>query len=912
VTVRGAFSLLVSLVLVSGMPQLATADDGTVTGRVHDPEGHPLEGVRVVASADTLAGSRVATSDREGRFWLPALPPGAYLVSFELEGYQYLEFAEVEIPLNEELVLVATLKATEGDETVSYRGGPSLSASSASVVEQASGEARARLPGEELACLPQATARPVPTAEGMGCPWDPAATQSHGNNIQAALENQHWARVLAGVDPGVAVPPVTVSALTPRRGTLHGAAHAYLFDHEVLGGASRAASGRGESWQPEQVRGSAVATGGSLSARSSFHLGLAWQRHASSVSNQAVQRPQQVDDTLRQALGVLRWQPAERHRIDLRLEWNDGDHPREASSRFVAGATDSGSSDLGFSLEDERRRLVARWGIVATDRWSLELRGVANQGRTAVRPASVDPSYQDLTLTGSWSNGLGGGVHFGGAGFVPFDDRVSSQELEARLEWQARSAHRIRLGASMVEGETERRLQGSPSGDFLCVPVASGGAMGREPCTAAGGGAGVLVPFRPGDRYRLGEDHLVVASFAGAERMTSTARKLALYAEDVWRPVDALVVHLGLRVQTERRRGATGERLDLHSILAPRLGLAWDFGGQGRSRLYLHAGRTLPEVSGQVRQRLAGVADYELFEYDYPASGRPGPTNPGVLRAALATSPAVLGEVEAPAAHELVIGAETEILTYLVVGCAGSYQALDRTVDAYSIDEGRTVIIGDRSDAGLSPSADRRSLLELYGRRRFADGWQLDATLSYVAHEGDQKPGLQVTRDLDSGIEIAYETAASLSRSRGPAWDDRRWRLRLHGSRAWSSGAELGWALGWARGAPVSRLGVLSPALAVDQRFVNRRGTGGRTPDIWQLDLRLAYPLADRDIELWLEVLNALDAQASLIADERWTVLDQDAAEGLDADAQRSNPEWGHALLRQAPRRLWLGLTFTW
>src|SRR2546427_9611460 len=59
------------------------SDAWTLSGRVTDPDGHPIAqaGVRVVELR------RTATSDNDGKYSIPQIPPGSYTISFRVIGY---------------------------------------------------------------------------------------------------------------------------------------------------------------------------------------------------------------------------------------------------------------------------------------------------------------------------------------------------------------------------------------------------------------------------------------------------------------------------------------------------------------------------------------------------------------------------------------------------------------------------------------------------------------------------------------------------------------------------------------------------------------------------------------------------------------------------------------------------------
>ena len=83
--VRG-IGLLV--VLLSAVPLLAQFTTGSLIGTVTSSDGSPLPGVSVTISSPTLQGTRNAVTGDTGGFHFPALPPGSYTVTFELDGMQ--------------------------------------------------------------------------------------------------------------------------------------------------------------------------------------------------------------------------------------------------------------------------------------------------------------------------------------------------------------------------------------------------------------------------------------------------------------------------------------------------------------------------------------------------------------------------------------------------------------------------------------------------------------------------------------------------------------------------------------------------------------------------------------------------------------------------------------------------------
>lgn len=81
-------SVLVWLVMLAtaGLAE-AQSTSGTISGRVMDAQGGALPGVTVIVESPSLQGVRTALSTESGDYVFPLLPSGAYVVAFELSGF---------------------------------------------------------------------------------------------------------------------------------------------------------------------------------------------------------------------------------------------------------------------------------------------------------------------------------------------------------------------------------------------------------------------------------------------------------------------------------------------------------------------------------------------------------------------------------------------------------------------------------------------------------------------------------------------------------------------------------------------------------------------------------------------------------------------------------------------------------
>jgi hypothetical protein len=101
------FLLFVTLFVPPAGAQTTT---GTLTGTVMDANGGALPGVSVTARAAATGLVRTVTTSVEGRYVIPALPPGAYDVRAELSGFKPLLRRNVSLTVAEAIVLNFTLQ----------------------------------------------------------------------------------------------------------------------------------------------------------------------------------------------------------------------------------------------------------------------------------------------------------------------------------------------------------------------------------------------------------------------------------------------------------------------------------------------------------------------------------------------------------------------------------------------------------------------------------------------------------------------------------------------------------------------------------------------------------------------------------------------------------------------------------
>jgi hypothetical protein len=91
---------------------------GTISGLVQSVDGVPLPGVTVTAVSSALQGDRGAVTDVNGFYALRALPPGAYAVRFAIDAFQPTRREGVAVSVGGSTRVSATMSLETRQETV--------------------------------------------------------------------------------------------------------------------------------------------------------------------------------------------------------------------------------------------------------------------------------------------------------------------------------------------------------------------------------------------------------------------------------------------------------------------------------------------------------------------------------------------------------------------------------------------------------------------------------------------------------------------------------------------------------------------------------------------------------------------------------------------------------------------------
>src|SRR6185295_7829041 len=115
--------LLCGLCLLATASAYAQVQTGSITGSATDSSNAVLPGVTVSLSGDRLIGGvQTQVTDATGSYRFDRLPPGAYNLKFELQGFRAVERADIRISASFVATVNAKLEVGSVSETITVTG----------------------------------------------------------------------------------------------------------------------------------------------------------------------------------------------------------------------------------------------------------------------------------------------------------------------------------------------------------------------------------------------------------------------------------------------------------------------------------------------------------------------------------------------------------------------------------------------------------------------------------------------------------------------------------------------------------------------------------------------------------------------------------------------------------------------
>jgi len=113
-----SLTTVLSLCLIGSTLVCAQGTGGRILGRVSDPSGAVLAGVKVTLTNEATSVSSESVTNANGDYGFPQVPVGLYRMEFDLTGFKKSVQRAVNVDLNQVVTVNSVLQSGGTKETV--------------------------------------------------------------------------------------------------------------------------------------------------------------------------------------------------------------------------------------------------------------------------------------------------------------------------------------------------------------------------------------------------------------------------------------------------------------------------------------------------------------------------------------------------------------------------------------------------------------------------------------------------------------------------------------------------------------------------------------------------------------------------------------------------------------------------
>ena len=619
-------SILIALAAACVADRAAAQDTtGTISGRIVDAQGLALPGVAVTATG--TQGTRAAVTNTEGRFTVPFLTPGPYAVHAELQGFQSVDRAGVQVSLGQTVALALTMQIGALTETIQVTSAPILDTTSTTIGATLDTTALSRLPVGRRFSETLYLAPGVSTGGSVG-EANPSVEGSSGLENQYVIDGVNitnggygalgsYSIVFGslgngtpydfmqqvqvktggyGAEFGQATGGVINVVTKSGSNTLKGSAFGYARPQRLESGYETVQSIEGTvNTVGSSLSDAGATTGGPVLRNRVFFFGAIdpqWQTNTlEAPQGFALESLGRVDRD-RHILNYAAkgtWQAASGHRIEASFFGDPaaGDMGPQRSSALL-NETTSGYSALKYGGHNQ----TVHYDGVLTRHLLVDASFSRALNRILETPSADTWQVRDFRVTPR--------IVTGGLGFYEAGNRSDSWQVQAKATTilAARGEHQVRYGFDHEHLEFNQLQQ--YSGPTFTAP------NGARTAT------GAIIDIIPDPGY--GQIYHVTRASLTSARPT-TQRYDAGFVEDEWKIGNSLTVRPGLRYEQETLSGTLVQDFSLKGNWAPRVGVVWDPTRSGRGKVFGNYGRYYARVPSDLAAR--ALSSDALITADY-------------------------------------------------------------------------------------------------------------------------------------------------------------------------------------------------------------------------------------------------------------------------------------------------------
>jgi hypothetical protein len=323
------------------------------------------------------------------------------------------------------------------------------------------------------------------------------------------------------------------------------------------------------------------------------------------------------------------------------------------------------------------------------------------------------------------------------------------------------------------------------------------------------------------------------------------SRLPSAFLQDTWQVTSSVSVDGGIRWDGQFIIASDGHvHQKILGEFQPRVGFVVQLGEPGTERVYGSYGRYYEELLHNMvsyfSDRLA--LRYVSFNHD----PRIDPTG-GVTELEYSSIPNEVAGLKGQYTDEFVLGYERQVFGGLKAGVRGIYRALGEAIEDVYVPEKGYFVYGNPGEGILSfaPHAERKyTALVLSLEKPASDNYTVSLSYSLSRNYGNY-PGLfnPDNEQFNPNATTNFDYPESFPNSTGLLPDDITHMFKFSGSYDFGFGISAGMSFVLQSGTPITDLGG-SSFLQAEHTFLEPRGSVGRTPTLWDINLRLAYNLA--------------------------------------------------------------------
>jgi len=897
------------LAATSGFAQTS----GRIQGTVKDSNGAALPGVSLVATAPELPGNVTAVSGNDGNFRLLSLPPGTYTVVATLDGFNTVEQREIRVGIDRTVTLELTMTAAFAGELTVLGDAPVVDTSAATAGVSVSAETFERIPmTRDFYAVAQIA---------TGAANDASGTTVYGST---GAENSYVIEGLntTGIEVGsegktlnfdfIQEVEIKTGGLPAEYGRLTGGLINAItksggneFSGDVFGFYEGGSLQSDDSTRSDRSHDATQIVDADSRYEYGFDLGgyfvkdRLWffgaynrvdRTDATTVINE-ISTPNSpvpgsvIDADISEDLyaGKLTWRINNNNNLQASIF---GDPTtREGNVFNISGPESTWKGKRETGSDD----YVVRYDGVFGGSWVVEgLYGLHQESDSTSGPGKSIPNYIDTRPSGP--DALSGG--FGFHQDQDFEREVFKADVSKFV-----GNFEIKFGADQEHTSAVNANWNGGAGQRIYI------FNNRAP----GGGPTVYRHrYYIDDRNpNLNLDDPSTWTIAAPLVSEPDSVSTAAYAQASWKVMPNFTLNFGFRWEAQEINDRFGDQsIKIDDNYAPRLAFIWDPQANGRSKLFGSFGRYYENIPMDINIRAFG-GEVQAFAYNFS----PDPNNivpldtslTGFRNSVLGGATPVDPDLEGQYIDEYLLGYEYEVLPNFAIGIQGTYRELGQVIEDFLISptEGYFIAnpgqgIGSQMtfydyESVAAPKVRREYTgIELNAKKRFSDGWQLYASYLWSELEGNYDGLFQAsTGQLDPNINSAFDYADFLINADGKLSNDRTHNFKVNGSYTVQEGALANLTMGvsayWRSGTPQTAYGY-SPGYQNWEYYLTPRGSVGRNPDDYEMDLHFDYPLqiGDYELQFLVDVFNLLDRQAITNYDQRYNE-NGDACGGVPA-----------------------------